>query len=143
MPQSNFHPLVIYFPGQCALSNNWTIHSMVTRTMFPPARHAPTWPRSWRSTPRPALTSALLRGVTTKCTGNGPSHPKCMDRETPPPKDMMVLFYPRCFFQLISHMSSFDTLSVGVHSRHLFERNYSTFCHEAVCLRLLIYSIPC
>lgn len=93
VPRSNFHPLVIYFPGLCALSNNWTIHSMVTRTMFPPARHAPIWPRSWRNTPRPASTTApLMEATATRCTGNGPSHQKFMDIGIPPPKDMMVRF---------------------------------------------------
>lgn len=97
VPRSNFHPLVIYFPGLCALSNNWTIHSMVTRTMFPPARPAPTWPRSWRSTPRPASTTApSTAATTTKCTGNGPSHPKFTDKETPLPKDTMVLIHYTC-----------------------------------------------
>lgn len=71
--------------------NKWTIQSMITRTMFPPARPAPTWPKSQKNTPRPTLTTAVLMAApTTKHMENGQLHLKQMDSGTPHRKAIMV-----------------------------------------------------
>lgn len=65
--------------GQCALWSSWRCPSMAaTGPTWRPPRLAPTWPGSWRSTPRcPSITQAS----TLKCSGSA-----CLLQRCPPVK---------------------------------------------------------
>lgn len=102
--------LCFCLPGLCASWNSWRSHSLGTKIMFPPALRDPTWPRSWRSTPRQPLTTITVLTTSLMPTARGPSSPSTTG-ETHRPKDMMVSL-PSLIFPLAYKMERYEDLAL-------------------------------